>query len=373
MATAEALEAAHVRQLVAEHRNGRPYPRAVWVQVLRMLEDRGCNTPTDFVPVEPAIVRTVAASIGVSTRFVQKVAGSYFVSCNGGEFGPVEVTRQTLPRALNDDDKVFLLKLIQHSAERGVSQNIESMRVQLARERGVAVSFGTIRNFLRVEMKWSKKVASKRCIRKYTIENINDYVEYLKFQKYFKHTGQQHRLRFLDECHVARSATGFQTFWGPVGITPEVITAGPHGGSCTVFGVTSIHCNGNYPVLHEVLSGGVTKEYFYDALRRFCEIGVLVPGDILVLDNASVHGRTDSQEYLQLCMTMKHQFGVDLVRLPKYSPEFNPIELVWNMLKQKLRQLPETTDAMLPQVIEQVLRSVTVEQVRGAMRGQGYF
>lgn len=58
----------------------------------------------------------------------------------------------------------------------------------------------------------------------------------------------------------------------------------------------------------------------------------LLPGAVLVLDNAkSHHGGRISQ--------IVESAGCSLLYLPPYSPDFNPIELAWAWIKQFVRRL----------------------------------
>ena len=52
----------------------------------------------------------------------------------------------------------------------------------------------------------------------------------------------------------------------------------------------------------------------------------LPPDAVLVLDNASFHGKHFR------AMLIKH--GIDFIHLPPYCPELNPIELTWSWLKR---------------------------------------
>lgn len=61
---------------------------------------------------------------------------------------------------------------------------------------------------------------------------------------------------------------------------------------------------------------------------------MIVPGDILVIDNASVHVAAENQELLDLVI-QKGRFRI--VTLPTYSPELNPCELVFGFVKNFLR------------------------------------
>ena len=64
------------------------------------------------------------------------------------------------------------------------------------------------------------------------------------------------------------------------------------------------------------------------------------PGEVVVLDNLSVHKVAGLDE-----ITQKH--GVRLRYLPPYSPDFNPIELAFSKLKTWLRTAKvRTRDAL---------------------------
>ena len=194
------------------------------------------------------------------------------------------------------------------------------------------------------------------------------------FQRGVAASSKQRSLRFIDESCVRRSDVGYNMFWGPKGVTPSVVSRGPHGGSCTVFGITSINRAGNStPIVSEVISRGITKEYFAGVLDRFGRAGLFEPYDIIVLDNAAPHLKVGSEEYNALCEALWRRWRVTLVRLPTYSPELNPIELVWNMLKRKLRAMPGVPFSELPRVVTEILATVTFEAVKGAMKHQGYF
>jgi putative transposase len=69
----------------------------------------------------------------------------------------------------------------------------------------------------------------------------------------------------------------------------------------------------------------------------------ILPGDILVVDNWSGFVGTNTGGVL--AEELK-KIGISVWPLPKYSPELNPIELLWNYLKNKCRTMlsPETDE-----------------------------
>jgi transposase len=78
-----------------------------------------------------------------------------------------------------------------------------------------------------------------------------------------------------------------------------------------------------------------------DTFRAYVEqilVPTLRPGDVVVLDNLSVHKQPEVRVAIE-------QAGALLRFLPRYSPDFNPIELAFAKLKAFLRALrPRTFD-----------------------------
>ncbi|GAB2530356.1 transposase [Spirosoma aerophilum] len=71
----------------------------------------------------------------------------------------------------------------------------------------------------------------------------------------------------------------------------------------------------------------------------------------MIWDGASIHNSEAVKTFLR-----ERPGRVHLERLPGYSPELNPVELVWNQLKQRLKNqvfltLNELTIAVLKQNI----------------------
>jgi transposase len=79
-------------------------------------------------------------------------------------------------------------------------------------------------------------------------------------------------------------------------------------------------------------------------------------GDCLVLDNGSIHKTVAIRE---LC----HEAGIELLFLPPYSPDFNPIENMWSKLKADLRALKAQTYAALVDALEQVFATVSESDI----------
>ena len=100
--------------------------------------------------------------------------------------------------------------------------------------------------------------------------------------------------------------------------------------------------------------------------------GCFVPGDVLVMNNAGVHLAGDVLEPLGQVLA---EHGVQLVRLPTYSPNLNPIGLIWNTIKARL-PVPRSQEcspaAFLPRLFT-VLNTVSFNDIQNAMKHQSYF
>jgi len=75
-----------------------------------------------------------------------------------------------------------------------------------------------------------------------------------------------------------------------------------------------------------VLEGSCDR-HVIDSYFREVLLPVLPCGSVVVLDNAGFHRASHAQE-------LARARGIDLLYLPSYSPDFNPIEHFWACLKR---------------------------------------
>ena len=91
----------------------------------------------------------------------------------------------------------------------------------------------------------------------------------------------------------------------------------------------------------------------------------LRPGDIVVLDNLSPH---KSDPTLALITNT----GAQVLFLPAYSPDLNPIEKMWSKVKALLRGAEARTPTDLIAAIGQALANVTAQDALGWFVSCGY-
>jgi transposase len=87
----------------------------------------------------------------------------------------------------------------------------------------------------------------------------------------------------------------------------------------------------------------------------------LRPGDVVVMDNLSSHKVQGVRERIEAA-------GAQLLYLPPYSPDLNPIEKAWAKLKQLLRGAKARTKKTLDQAIAELLPLRTSEDARAWFR-----
>ncbi len=91
----------------------------------------------------------------------------------------------------------------------------------------------------------------------------------------------------------------------------------------------------------------------------------LRPGQIVILDNLSMHKHPGARKAIE-------EAGCQWRFLPAYSPDFNPIELVFGRLKAHLRAIAARTVDGLMTAIGDGLNVVTATDARNCFRRDGY-
>jgi transposase len=92
---------------------------------------------------------------------------------------------------------------------------------------------------------------------------------------------------------------------------------------------------------------------------------LLVPGDIVVLDNLSSHKVAGITQAIRAA-------GAEVRYLPPYSPDLNPIELAFSKLKKLLRDGAERTSAKLIKLCGRVLDFFSERECRGYFKHCSY-
>jgi transposase len=84
----------------------------------------------------------------------------------------------------------------------------------------------------------------------------------------------------------------------------------------------------------------------------------LKPGDIVVMDNLSAHKRPQVRKMIEAA-------GCQLWMLPAYSPDLNPIEMMWSKIKQLIRSAEPRTFEELVEAVFNAMDAVTTQDATG--------
>jgi transposase len=110
---------------------------------------------------------------------------------------------------------------------------------------------------------------------------------------------------------------------------------------------------------------GATDSDTFIAFVRDGLVPNLKPGQVVVLDNLSAHKSPKIDRLIESA-------GARVMRLPPYSPDYNPIEQAISKVKSILRKLARrTVDALLPAIAE-AIRSITASDALNFIRHCGY-
>jgi transposase len=142
----------------------------------------------------------------------------------------------------------------------------------------------------------------------------------------------------------------------------RLVAKTPHGHWQTTtliaaLGIDGIRCS-------TVVDGAVNGDIFEAFVERVL-VPELRPGDVVIMDNLSSHKRARIRELIE-------STGAELIFLPPYSPDLNPIEMIFSKVKQLLRSLACRTRTALWNTMQSVLDTVTPTDAFNCFRHCGY-
>ena len=167
------------------------------------------------------------------------------------------------------------------------------------------------------------------------------------------------RLIFIDETWAKTNMTRLR---GRAPLGERLVAKVPHGHWKTTtliaaLGIQGMRCSTTVdgPVNADVF-GAFVGQVLAPELR---------PGDIVVMDNLSSHKGAAIRRMIEAR-------GATLVYLPPYSPDLNPIEMVFSKIKQALRALACRTRDDLWDAMQSVLDLVSPADALNCFRHCGY-
>jgi transposase len=149
---------------------------------------------------------------------------------------------------------------------------------------------------------------------------------------------------------------------GRAPIGQRLLAKVPHGHWKTTtliaaLGLAGIRCS-------TVVDGAINADVFQAFVEQ-----VLVPqlqaGDVVIVDNLSSHKRARTRELIEAA-------GATLLFLPPYSPDLNPIEMIFSKIKQLLRSMACRTREALWNAMQTILDRVSASDAANCFTHCGY-
>lgn len=167
------------------------------------------------------------------------------------------------------------------------------------------------------------------------------------------------KLRFLDESGF-RLGSPPHYGWSPRGVkSPGKSTQGSWK-TMTMIGALNINGFSGFMTVDAATDTDVFRAFVRHELAHHLE-----PGDLVVMDNLSAHKDAEIQRIIR-------EAGADVLYLPPYSPEYNPIEKAWAKLKEILRRLDTLTRETFDAAVAKAMDAISTDDIRAWINHAGY-
>lgn len=126
--------------------------------------------------------------------------------------------------------------------------------------------------------------------------------------------------------------------------------------------LSAVRLNGTH--IPFVFNGTLNGDLFIKYVEVFLAPS-LSKGDIVIMDNLSSHKVKGVVDPILAQ-------GASVLYLPPYSPDLNPIELLWSKLKAFLKKTKARTYDTLINAIKLALEYITIDDIAGWFNHDGY-
>ena len=175
----------------------------------------------------------------------------------------------------------------------------------------------------------------------------------------YQHRIDPTRLVFIDETWTKTNMAPLRG-WGPLG--QRLPAKVPHGRWTTMTFLAALrHDRVEAPWLLEGPINGESFRLYVDQVL----IPTLQPGDIVIMDNLGSHRSSAVRRSLRAV-------GAKLFFLPKYSPDLNPIEMLFSKLKHGLRKAARRTHDAIYGALATLLPTVQSSECANYFAKAGY-
>lgn len=166
-------------------------------------------------------------------------------------------------------------------------------------------------------------------------------------------------LIFLDEFGTNLTMTRTHAR-APLGKRASVTEPFHHGSTISV--ISALGVQGICAPM--MIEGAINTEVFELYVQHLL-VPCLRPGHRVLLDNVKFHSAPKALELIAAA-------GAQVVHLPAYSPDFNPIEGCISKLKTALRSFKARTKRKLSNALAKALTLITQQDIHGWFEHAGY-
>lgn len=180
-------------------------------------------------------------------------------------------------------------------------------------------------------------------------------------ESWFDHFAEvrANQLVFLDEFGAT---TTMQRTHGRAAPGERVVTRLPHGHWKMISTIAAMSVSG---IIASASFDGATDSELFVTFVRDALLEVLKPGQVLVMDNLPAHKSPQIDQLVE-------SIGARVLRLPPYSPDFNPIEMAISKIKTMLRKLARRSVEGLFSGIGEALQSIRTTDALNYITHCGY-
>jgi transposase len=164
---------------------------------------------------------------------------------------------------------------------------------------------------------------------------------------------------FLDESGAKTNLTRLR---GRAQRGKRVYASCPHGHWRTTTMIGALRVEGPGA---SITIAGPTDTAIFEAYIREALCPTLRRGDVVIMDNLSPHKGAPALAQIA-------QAGAEVRFLPAYSPDLNPIELMWSKVKTGLRTAEARTQPKLLKAIASSFETITGQDARNWFAHCGY-
>ncbi|KAG1038350.1 hypothetical protein G6F43_012702 [Rhizopus delemar] len=277
------------------------------------------------------------------------------------------------PSILNEEHKRHLVSFYDDNPSAVVDQAMDSLTSEFT---GLKIGKTSVYNFMTRECNLTFKKAHMHSIQRNSPDNIERRYEWVL--NWVNETDMDYMSNcvFIDEAafhiNLKRSMA-----WPKKGTRAEVIVPETRARTTTILGAISPFGVVNVQLRRPTIpskkrrlgsnglvvsgAGGTVTGYYINFIKSTLDVldnHEEFKGHYIVMDNAPIHTSKDIERYIT-------SRGYGCIYLPPYSPELNPIEQFWSVVKSKLKREKLLEKETISSRIKEACNSILFSDLRG--------